>query len=57
LAVTVAEFAEQLRESSYAQDRTLRDVLALAENVAADLANDAHVQEFVQLVRQASEVQ
>jgi Ca-activated chloride channel family protein len=57
LAVTVAEFAEQLRESGYAQGRSMADVLTLAEGVAADLANDADVQEFVQLVRQANDLQ
>jgi hypothetical protein len=53
----VAEFAEQLRESGYAQGRSMADVLTLAEGVAADLANDADVQEFVQLVRQANDLQ
>jgi Ca-activated chloride channel family protein len=54
LAVAVAGFAEQLRGSGYAQDRSMADILAIAEPVAQEMANDAEVQEFVHLVRQAS---
>jgi Ca-activated chloride channel family protein len=54
LAVAVAGFAEQLRESGYVQDRSMEDVLRVAEQVAERAANDQDVQEFVELVRQAS---
>ena len=56
LAVAVAGFAEQLRGSGYAQDRSMADILAIAESVAQEMANDAEVQEFVELVRQASDL-
>jgi Ca-activated chloride channel family protein len=56
LAVAAAAFAEQLRDSGYAQNRTLDDVLVLAEDVAPQFANDSQVQEFVALVRQAQAV-
>jgi Ca-activated chloride channel homolog len=56
LAVAVAGFAEQLRGSGYAQDRTLADVLDLARRVAPRLANDADVQEFVRLVQRAKDL-
>jgi Ca-activated chloride channel family protein len=56
LAVAVAGFAEQLRGSGYAQDRSMADILAIAEPVAQEMANDAEVQEFVELVRQASDL-
>jgi hypothetical protein len=54
--VAAAAFAEQLRDSGYAQNRTLDDVLVLAEDVAPQFANDSQVQEFVALVRQAQAV-
>jgi Ca-activated chloride channel family protein len=50
LAVAVAGFAEQLRNSGYAQERSLDEVLVIAERVAGQLANDQDVQEFVSLV-------
>lgn len=52
LAVAVAGFAENLRNSGYAQDRPLDQILTLAEQVAPQFANDTDVQEFVKLVRQ-----
>ncbi len=54
LAVAVSEFAEQLRQSGYAQERSMGDVLALAEAVAPQFGNNDEVQEFVELVRQAT---
>jgi Ca-activated chloride channel homolog len=50
LATTVAVFAEILRGSAYAGDRTLADVRTLAAEVAAELANDPDVQELLQLI-------
>ncbi|HEU4325531.1 MAG TPA: von Willebrand factor type A domain-containing protein [Roseiflexaceae bacterium] len=49
-AVAVAAFAEKLRGSAYAQNRTLDDVLAIAQRIAPQLPNDPDVQEFVRLV-------
>jgi len=49
----VAGFAEQLRGSGYAQDRSLADVLTIARRVAPQLANDTDVQEFVHLIERA----
>jgi Ca-activated chloride channel family protein len=57
LAVAVAGFAEHLRGSGYAQDIPLAEVLALAEAVAPQFANDSEVQEFVELVRQAQAIE
>jgi Ca-activated chloride channel family protein len=57
LAVAVAGFAEQLRGSGYAQDRSLADLLAIAQRIAPQLANDADVQEFVQLIQRAQGLQ
>jgi Ca-activated chloride channel homolog len=53
LAVAVADFAEQLRGSAYTQNHTLADVLEIAQRIAPKLANDADVQEFVELVKRA----
>jgi Ca-activated chloride channel family protein len=53
LAVAVADFAEQLRGSAYAQNHSLADVLEIARRIAPQLANDADVQEFVALVERA----
>ena len=53
LAATVAEYAEILRESYWAQDGSLGDVLTMAERVQGLLAEDSEVAEFVGLVAQA----
>ena len=53
-AVVVAEYAEVLRGSYWAQGNTLRGVLEEAERVAELLPNDPDVAEFVELVRLAS---
>jgi Ca-activated chloride channel family protein len=55
-AVMVAEYAEILRESYWAQDSTLAGLLAEAERVGELLAEDADVGEFVDLVRRANRV-
>lgn len=56
LAVAVAGFAEQLRGSGYAQNRSFEDVLAIAEDAGATLSNEQDVQEFLALVKHASEL-
>lgn len=53
LAVAVAAFAEQLRDSPSARSSSLADVLTIAQRIAPLLANDQDVQEFVQLVTKA----
>jgi Ca-activated chloride channel family protein len=53
-AVVVAEYAEVLRGSYWAQDNTLAGVLEEAERVAELLPEDEDVAEFVELVRQAA---
>ena len=53
LAAAVAEYAEILRESYWAQDGSLEDVLSMAERVRGLLAEDSDVAEFVGLVTQA----
>ncbi len=52
-AVAVAAFAEKLRGSPYAQNRSLDDVLTIAQRIAPQLPNDPDVQEFVRLVETA----
>jgi Ca-activated chloride channel homolog len=56
LAVAAASFAELLRHSSYAQDRSLADVRTIADRIAPLLVNDADVQEFLQLVTLAQQL-
>lgn len=53
LAVAAAGFAEKLRGSGYAQDRSFNDIRIIAERVATQLGNDEDVQEFVGLVTKA----
>ncbi len=57
LAIAVAAFAEHLRGSGYVAERPLADVLAIAEEAATQLPNDADAQEFVELVRRAMVVE
>lgn len=52
----VAEYAEVLRESYWAQDSSLEDVLAMAERVSTLLPDDEDVAEFVALVARAAEI-
>ena len=54
LTAAVAEYAEILRESYWAQDSSLESVLALAQRAGASLSDDAAVAEFVWLVSQAN---
>ena len=53
LAAAVAEYAEILRESYWAQGGNLEDVLTMAERVRGLLGADSDVAEFVGLVKQA----
>ena len=56
LAAAVAEFAEILRQSYWAQDSSLDDVLSLARDVSSQLPEDADVAEFASLVARASDL-
>jgi hypothetical protein len=49
----VAEYAEILKESYWAEENTLRDVYREAERIAELLYHDEAMQEFVELIRQA----
>lgn len=51
--VVVAEYAEILKESYWAEENTLRDVYREAERIAELLYHDEAMQEFVDLVRKA----
>ncbi|PKL77142.1 MAG: VWA domain-containing protein [Candidatus Melainabacteria bacterium HGW-Melainabacteria-1] len=54
LATAVAEFAEILRESVFAQGGNLNEVLNLAQTAQAAYSDDLRIQEFVGLVQQAA---
>ena len=53
LAAVVAEYAEVLRESFWAQGSSLAEVRRMAERVAELLPEDGNVQEFLSLVSRA----
>ena len=53
----VAEYAEILRDSYWAQDGTLRDVRNLTQRVIMMLPNDPDVAEFARLVAQAMQIE
>jgi Ca-activated chloride channel family protein len=55
-AVVVAEYAEVLRGSYWAEGNTLAGVLEEAERVAELVPEDTDVAEFVELVRQAARI-
>ena len=57
LATVVAEYAEILRESYWAQDGSLEDVVTMAEQVRALLPEDTDIAEFVVLVTRAGEIE
>jgi Ca-activated chloride channel family protein len=57
LAAVVAEYAEVLRQSYWAQESSLEAVLAQARRVAELLPGDEDVAEFLQLVEQASGIE
>ena len=56
LTAAVAECAEILRESYWAQESNLEAVLALAQRAGSELIDDPNVAEFVWLVAQASQL-
>jgi Ca-activated chloride channel family protein len=56
-AVVVAEYAEILRESYWAQESTLGAVLEEAQRLTAYFLDDLDRSEFVSLVSQASQIQ
>lgn len=53
-SVIVAEYAEVLRESYWAQESSIGAVLAEARRVSEELPYDPDVEEFVELVRKAN---
>ncbi len=53
-AVVVAEYAEVLRKSYWAQDSSIGDVLREARRIAEELPRDPDVDEFLELLRQAN---
>ncbi len=55
-SVVVAEYAEVLRGSFWAESNTLAGVLEEAERVAELLPHDADMAEFVELVKQAAQI-
>ncbi|MCJ7532311.1 MAG: hypothetical protein MUO64_14940, partial [Anaerolineales bacterium] len=54
--VVVAEFAEIMRESYWAQNSTLAGVLEEAERISKALPEDLQIQEFVEMVRKADQI-
>jgi hypothetical protein len=54
-AVIVAEYAEILKESYWAEDGSLRDVYREALRVSEYFSRDADMSEFLELVRRADE--
>ncbi|MEZ0373644.1 MAG: von Willebrand factor type A domain-containing protein [Candidatus Sericytochromatia bacterium] len=57
LATSVAEFAEILRQSVFAQDGKLLEVQNLALTVQTQLPQDQRVKDFVTLVQKAAQLQ
>jgi Ca-activated chloride channel family protein len=55
-AVVVAEFAEILKESYWAQESSLRDIHREAERISEYLYRDDEMDEFVDLVREARQI-
>ena len=53
-AVIVAEYAEVLRDSYWAQESSFGDVLTEARRVGDELPRDPDVDEFIELVRKAN---
>jgi Ca-activated chloride channel family protein len=54
LTAAVAEYAEILRQSYWARESSMVEVLELARQAAAELPNDPDGAEFVSLVQQAN---
>ncbi len=57
LAVAAAGFAEYLRGSGYVQQGALNDIMAIAERVAPEFANDTDVEELISLIQQVQTMQ
>ena len=57
LAVAAAGFAEQLRGSQFALSQAPDAVLNIAQRIAPQLSKDADVQEFLEIVTRAGELQ
>jgi hypothetical protein len=56
MAVLVAEYAEVLRESYWAQESTLAGVLEEAERVIVQLPRDSNFNEFLDLLERAAQM-
>ena len=56
LSTVVAEYAEVLRNSYWAQDSSLRDVRRMAEKVSELITEDPDVTEFISLVDRAEKI-
>jgi Ca-activated chloride channel family protein len=54
--VVVAEFAEIMQESYWAQNSTLAGVLEEAERISKALPEESQVTEFVEMVRKANQI-
>lgn len=57
LSMAVAEFAELLRQSVFAQDGNLESVLSLSQNLQEQAPQDTRIKEFVRMVQNASRLQ
>ena len=57
LDTVVAEYAEVLRESYWAQDSSLKDVRRMADRVSEFFTDDSDVAEFVSLVNRAEQLE
>ena len=57
LAAVAAEYAEILRESYWAQDGTLQDVVSEAERLSDAITSHPDIDEFVNLVSRATAIQ
>ncbi len=56
LDVVVAQFAEVLRQSPYAEGATLNDLRTRADRLSVQLPEDPDVAEFAQLVSRATQI-
>ena len=56
LAVSVGEYAELLRHSRWTRGAMLDDVVGMARDAARDFEDDAEVDEYVRLLREAAEL-
>jgi hypothetical protein len=56
LDVIVAEFAEIIRKSYWAQNSTLAGILEEAERISKVFPEDPQVREFVEMARKADQI-